>query len=96
MLSEKQTVRKLSSAEMKSVANVEMKPQEEDSSEQHVCDFCGVDLSASGVSCPDRRKYCSLSCQSKASRRRDSAELAAQPTKRYSATLKFSNPLYFN
>ncbi|MGA2875312.1 MAG: hypothetical protein ABSE82_07210 [Nitrososphaerales archaeon] len=96
MLSEKQTTRKLSSTEMKSAANLEMMPQEEDSGEQHVCDFCGIDLSASGLSCSDRRKYCSQSCQSKASQRRIKARMAAPPTKRYSATLKFSDPLYFN
>ena len=44
----------------------------------------------------ERRKYCSKSCQSRASQGRIKARLAAPPSKRYAARLKFSSPLYFN
>ena len=96
MLSEEQTIRKHSSVQLKSEVKVKIKSRGEDSGEQQCCDFCGVELSAVGLGGVERRKYCSKSCQSRASQRRIKARLAMPPSKRYAATLKFSDPLYFN
>jgi hypothetical protein len=70
------------------------KAHKQDQEDQR-CDFCGREL-AIATSIPERRKYCSKSCQSRASQGRIKARLAAPPSKRYAAKLKFSNPLYFN
>ncbi len=69
-----------------------------DDAEEQRCDFCGKAFSTiqSSLGGSDRRKYCSKSCQSRASQGRIKARLAAPPSKRYAARLKFSNPLYFN
>lgn len=61
------------------------------------CDFCGSVIPAgTGTLNSDRKKYCSKTCQSRASRGRIKARLAAPTSKRYAARLKFSDPLYFN
>lgn len=61
-----------------------------------VCDFCGEKLPAIGRGVKDRRRYCSKVCQGRASQGRAKVRLAAPRSKRYSTTLKFSDPLYFN
>lgn len=69
-----------------------------DSEDEQRCDFCGKPFSVaqSTLGGAERRKYCSKSCQSRASQGRIKARLAAPPSKRYAARLKFSSPLYFN
>lgn len=73
-------------------------PRKVDSEDEQRCDFCGKPFSVaqSTLGGAERRKYCSKSCQSRASQGRIKARLAAPPSKRYAARLKFSNPLYFN
>jgi hypothetical protein len=68
----------------------------EDSNEPQCCDFCGQELSFLDVKRSERRKYCSKSCQSRASQGRVRARMAMTPSKRYAARLKYSSPLYFN
>ena len=61
------------------------------------CDFCGSVIPAdSGALNSERKKYCSKTCQSRASRGRIKARLARPTSKRYAARLKFSDPLYFS
>jgi hypothetical protein len=74
----------------------QIKLPRDDYAEQRRCDFCGADLSSRGLVGSERRKYCSKSCQSRASQGRIKARLAARPSKRYATRLKFSDPLYFN
>jgi len=94
MLLEEQTARTLSSAELES--EVKLEPKKEESDEPQRCDFCGAELLTGSLGASERRKYCSKSCQSRASQGRIKARLAAPPSKRYAARLKFSDPLYFN
>ena len=93
MLLEEQPARTLSSVELES--EVKFEPQK-DGDERQRCDFCGADLLVGGLGASERRKYCSKSRQSRASQGRIKARLAAPPSKRYAARLKFSDPLYFN
>lgn len=88
MLAEEQT---------EEVAITEKSDSKKETEEQR-CDFCGRPFTAekSTLAGSERRKYCSKSCQSRASQGRIKARLAAPPSKRYAARLKFSNPLYFN
>jgi hypothetical protein len=72
------------------------KPQSEEANERQCCDYCGGLLPAVGAARSERRKYCSKSCQSRASQGRIKARMQTPPSKRYAARLKFSNPLYFN
>ena len=74
--------------------SMELKSRRED--ELSRCDFCGGELPTDGPRGAERRKYCSKSCQNRASQGRIRARLAAPPSKRYTARLKFSSPLYFN
>lgn len=70
------------------------KPEKEDPDAPPRCDFCGELLTS--PSAKERRKYCSRSCQSRASQGRIKARMAMPHSKRYTRTLKFSDPLYFN
>jgi hypothetical protein len=72
------------------------KTKKEEVEELQRCDYCGRDLTGEMVGNAERRKYCSKSCQSRASQGRIKARMAAPPSKRYAARLKFSSPLYFN
>ncbi|MGA2875254.1 MAG: hypothetical protein ABSE82_06915 [Nitrososphaerales archaeon] len=100
MLSQEQSAHDLSSSEAETqvIRKVRVSARKAATVEQQRCDFCGrafsVDQSTLGGS--ERRKYCSKSCQSRASQGRIKARLAAPPSKRYAARLKFSSPLYFN
>lgn len=61
------------------------------------CDYCGTVIpSGIGTLNYERKKYCSKTCQSRASRGRIRARLAAPKSKRYTARLKYTDPLYFN
>ncbi len=96
MLSEEQSTLDVTSVNEES--EVKARSQKAGSEDEQRCDFCGraftVTQATVGVS--ERRKYCSKSCQSRASQGRIKARLAAPPSKRYAARLKFSSPLYFN
>jgi hypothetical protein len=72
--------------------------QKAEMEDEQRCDFCGraFSIAQSTLGGSERRKYCSKSCQSRASQGRIKARLAAPPSKRYAARLKFSSPLYFN
>ena len=62
------------------------------------CDFCGAEFDGLELSTTRkvRGKFCSQICQRRASRRRIAARLGLPPSKRFSKTLRYSNPLYFN
>ena len=70
--------------------------QNDETIEEHNCEFCGGVIPPTKPGALERRKYCSKSCQSRASQGRVSARLAAPPSKRYAARLKFSSELYFD
>ncbi|MGA2874505.1 MAG: hypothetical protein ABSE82_03095 [Nitrososphaerales archaeon] len=70
--------------------------QEENAIEEPTCAFCGQMMLPAKTGASERRKYCSKSCQSRASQGRINARLAAPPSKRYAARLKFSSELYFD
>ena len=100
MLSEEQSARNLSAMEeeIDDIDTEAAKPQKTDADDEQRCDFCGRAFSVmqSSFRGSERRKYCSKSCQSRASQGRIKARLAEPPSKRYAARLKFSSPLYFN
>ena len=100
MLSEEQSADILSPIEEESESNDngKVKSQNSDADDQQRCDFCGraFSVTQSSFRGSERRKYCSKSCQSRASQGRIKARLAEPPSKRYAARLKFSSPLYFN
>jgi hypothetical protein len=98
MLSEEEMTRSQFDAEQSDMPEMKSKPQKEQAEEEQRCDFCGKLFSETKASLggSERRKYCSKSCQSRASQGRIKARLAAPPSKRYAARLKYSNPLYFN
>ena len=98
MLSEEETARSQYDTEQSDMPKIEIKSQKEQLDEEQRCDFCGRVFSETKASLgsSERRKYCSKSCQSRASQGRIKARLAAPPSKRYAARLKYSNPLYFN
>jgi len=64
--------------------------------ERQCCDFCGRKLAVEGTALSERRRYCSRSCQSRASRGRVQARMQVPFSKRYATKLKFSCQLYFN
>ena len=100
MLSEEQSTRTLSpiEEEIEDIDNENVKSQRANADEEQRCDFCGrvFSVTQSSFRGSERRKYCSKSCQSRASQGRIKARLAEPPSKRYAARLKFSSPLYFN
>jgi len=100
MLSEEQSTRPLSSIDEESedIDPATAESQKTDAEDEQRCDFCGraFSVAQSSFRGSERRKYCSKSCQSRASQGRIKARLAEPPSKRYAARLKFSSPLYFN
>ncbi|MHB2035168.1 MAG: hypothetical protein ACYCPW_00290 [Nitrososphaerales archaeon] len=70
----------------------------EESSESICCEFCGAEFDSLEISTTrkERGKFCSQVCQRRASRKRIAARLALPNSKRFSKTLRYSSPLYFN
>lgn len=98
MLSEQHELRPIPRARHPREVKKKVDTPDEDLKKELVCDFCGrpFSIANSTLAGAERRKYCSRSCQSRACQGRIKARLAAPPSKRYAARLKFSDPLYFN
>lgn len=62
------------------------------------CECCGktIHTSRGENAIPPLKKFCSIACRRRATRRHQAAMLGSPASKRYVARLKFSSPLYFN
>ena len=98
MLNNEESINTIPTADVSTPRRVRAQTHRVELEDEQRCDFCGRPFSVaqSTLGGSERRKYCSKSCQSRASQGRIKARLAAPPSKRYAARLKFSNPLYFN
>ena len=70
-------------------------PKQQKNEEPETCEFCRVILE-NPVVAGKKKRFCSESCRNRASQGWRTVRLEMPMSKRYSARLRFTSPLYFD